>query len=136
MACLASAGHPRFAVWETELKRPGPSYTVDTLASLHAERPDDELVLVVGGDTWPEMTEWREPERLFSLAEVAVVTRPGQPSPTTAPPFPGARVTRIDGPALPISATAIREHVRRGESVRYLVPVPVAEFIARRGLYA
>lgn len=136
MACLASAGHPRFAVWETELKRPGPSYTVDTLASLLAERPDDELVLVVGDDTWPEMTEWREPERLFSLAEVAVVTRPGEPSPTTTPPFPGARVTRVAGPALPISATAIREHVRRGESVRYLVPVPVAEYIARRGLYA
>jgi nicotinate-nucleotide adenylyltransferase len=51
--------------------------------------------------------------------------------------FPGARgVARVDGPVLPISATSIREHVRRGESVRYLVPGPVAEFIARRGLYA
>jgi len=136
MACLASAGHPRFAVWDTEVQRPGPSYTVDTLARLRTERPDDELVLVVGSDTWPEMTGWREPERLFSLAEVAVVGRPGQPSPAVAPPFPGARVGRVDGPALPISATSIRESVRRGESVRYLVPVPVAEFISRRGLYA
>ena len=133
---LFRSGHPHFAVWDTELKRSGPSYTVDTLAGLRAKRPDDELVLVVGSDTWPEMTGWREPERLFSLAEVAVVGRPGQPSPAVAPPFPGARVGRVDGPALPISATSIRESVRRGESVRYLVPVPVAEFITRRGLYS
>ncbi len=136
MACLASAGHPHFAVWDTELQRRGPSYTVDTLAGLRVERPDDELVLVVGSDTWPEMTDWKQPERLFSLAEVAVVGRPGPPPPAVAPPFPGARVGRVDGPALPISATWIRELVHRGESVRYLVPGPVAEFIARRGLYA
>jgi nicotinate-nucleotide adenylyltransferase len=135
MACLASAGHPHFAVWDTELKRSGPSYTVDTLDGLRAEHPDDELVLVVGGDTWPEMTGWREPERLFSLAEVAVVGRPGQPSSAVTPPFPGARVGRVEGPALPISATSIRDLVARGESVRYLVPLAVAEFIARRGLY-
>ena len=79
----------------------------------------------------------REPERLFSLAKVAVVDRPGQPLPDPTPPFPTARgVVRVEGPSLPISATSIRERVRRGESVRYLVPVPVAEFITRRGLYA
>jgi nicotinate-nucleotide adenylyltransferase len=137
MACLASAGHPHFAVWDIELNREGPSYTVDTLAALKAERPEDELVLVVGSDTWPEMTSWREPERLFALAEVAVLDRPGQPAPDAVAPFPGALgVARVDGPALPISATAIREHVRRGDSVRYLVPSTVAEFISRRGLYS
>ena len=71
MACLAAAGHPDFTVWDTELVRTGPSYTVDTLAAVRAERPDDDLVLVVGADTWPEMTGWREPERLFSLAAEA-----------------------------------------------------------------
>jgi nicotinate-nucleotide adenylyltransferase len=137
MACLASAGHPHFAVWDIELNREGPNYTVDTLAALKAERPEDELVLVVGSDTWPEMTSWREPERLFALAEVAVLDRPGQPAPDAVAPFPGALgVARVDGPALPISATAIREHVRRGDSVRYLVPSTVAEFISRRGLYS
>jgi nicotinate-nucleotide adenylyltransferase len=136
MACLASAGHAHFVVWDTELKRSGPSYTVDTLAALRTERPDDDLVLVVGSDTWPEMTGWREPERIFSLAEVAVVGRPGQPAPDTTPPFPGARgVVRVEGPALAISATSIRERVRRGESVRYLVPDPVAEYVAKRRLY-
>ena len=136
MACLASAGHPHFVAWDTELKRPGPSYTVDTLAALRTELPDDDLVLVVGSDTWTEMTGWREPERVFSLAEVAVVNRPGQPAPDPAPPFPGARgVVHVEGPALAISATSIRERVRRGHSVRYLVPDPVAEYVAKRRLY-
>ena len=137
MACLASAGHPHFVAWDTELKRPGPSYTVDTLAALRTELPDDDLVLVVGSDTWTEMTGWRDPERVFSLAEVAVVSRPGQPAPDPAPLFPGARgVVHVEGPALDISATSIRERVRRGQSVRYLVPDPVAEYVAKRGLYA
>ena len=137
MACLASAGHPHFTVWDTEVKRPGPSYTVDTLTTLRAERPSDELVLLVGSDTWPEMTGWHEPERLFALAEVAVVDRPGHPTPNVVAPFSGGRgVSRVEGPALPISATSIREHLRRGGSARYLVPGTVAEFISRRGLYS
>ncbi len=137
MVCLASVGHPHFVVWDTEVKRPGPSYTVDTLAALRAERPDDQLVLVVGSDTWPEMTGWREPERLFALAEVAVVDRPGQPARALASPFPSARgVARVQGPGLAVSATSVRERVRRGESVRYLVPDAVAEYIAKKGLYA
>jgi nicotinate-nucleotide adenylyltransferase len=137
MVCLATASHPHFVVWDTEVKRPGPSYTVDTLATLRAERPVDELVLVVGSDTWPEMTGWREPERLFELAEVAVVDRPGQLARDLAPPFPSARGTaRVEGPGLDVSATSIRERVRRGESVRYLVPDAVAEYVAKKGLYA
>jgi len=137
MACLACAGHAHFVAWDTELTRSGPSYTVDTLAALRTERPDDDFVLVVGSDTWPEMTGWREPERILSLAEVAVVGRPGRPAPDPTPPFPGARgVVRVEGPALAISATSIRERVRRGESVRYLVPDPVAEYVAKRRLYA
>jgi nicotinate-nucleotide adenylyltransferase len=120
------------------VERPGPSFTVDTLAAVQAERPGDELVLLVGSDTWPEMTRWHEPERLFSLAEVAVVDRPGEPAPdVVAPPFPSVRgVVRVEGPGLDVSATAVRERVRQGQSVRYLVPVAVAEFIDRRSLYS
>ena len=137
MACLASGPHPGFEVWDTELERDGPSYTVDTLSVLRAERPDDVLVLVVGSDTWPEMPGWREPERLFALAEVAVLDRPGEPTPSLVAPFPEARgVSRVEGPTLPISATMVRGRLREGRSVRYLVPGPVAAYIAKRGLYA
>ena len=137
MAELASSSHPAFEAWDLELRREGPSYTVDTLETLRAERPGDDLVLVVGSDTWPEMTGWREPERLFALAEVAVLDRPGQPAPEVAPPFRSSRgASRVEGPTLPISATMIRERLKAGESVRYLVPGEVLGFIAERELYS
>jgi nicotinate-nucleotide adenylyltransferase len=139
MACLATAGHRQFVVWSTELERPGTSYTVDTVASLRAERPADELILVVGSDTWPEIGGWREPERLLSLVEVAVVGRPGPARGSGLDPilsFPSARgVSRVEGLGFPISATLVRERVRRGESVRYLVPGAVEDYIDKRGLY-
>ena len=136
MARLATSSHPRFEAWDAELRRPGPSYTVETVAALLSERPSDSFVLVVGADTWPEMMAWREPQRLLSLVEVAVVDRPGYPGPDPATTFPGALgVTRVEGPALPISATTIRELARRGRSVRYLVPDAVAEYILTRRLY-
>jgi len=134
MVCLATAGHPCFLAWDTEVRRPGPSYTVDTVAALRAEHPEDAFVMIVGSDTWPEMATWRDPERLFRLCAVAVVDRPGEdPRPPLAE---GRAVTRVSGPGLPISASAVRERVRRGESVRYLVPDAVSEYIAKRGLYA
>ena len=136
MARLATASHPRFEAWDAELRRPGPSYTVETVAALLSERPSDSFVLVVGADTWPEMTTWREPQRLLSLVEVAVVDRPGYDGPAPGVPFPGARgVTRVLGPSLPISATTIRELARQGRSVRFLVPDAVADYILERRLY-
>ena len=136
MARLATAAHPRFEAWDTELRRPGPSYTVETVSSLLSERPSDSFVLVVGADTWPEMTTWREPERLLSLVEVVVVDRPGHPGELPRSPFPGARgVRRAEGPSLPISATAIRERAGRQLSVRFLVPDAVADYIVARRLY-
>lgn len=136
MTRLAIGSHPCFQAWDAELRRAGPSYTVDTVAALVAERPGDAFFLVVGTDTWPEMRQWREPERLFALVEVAVAERPGSLGAALEPPFPGARpVHRVLGPTLPISATAVRERVRRGQSIRYLVPDPVAEYISSRRLY-
>ena len=136
MARLATEPYPAFEAWDTELRRPGPSYTVETVSTLVSERPSDSFVLVVGADTWPEMTSWREPQRLLSLVEVAVVDRPGYRGPDPALPFPGARgVTRVTGPSLPISATTIRELAGQGRSVRYLVPDAVADYILERRLY-
>jgi nicotinate-nucleotide adenylyltransferase len=136
MVRLATAPHPRFEAWDAELRRPGPSYTVETVARLVAERPSDTFLLLVGADTWPEMTTWREPERLLGLVEVGVVDRPGFGGPDPDPPFPSARgVLRVAGPSLPISATAVRERVGRGLSVRFLVPDAVADYIAARRLY-
>jgi nicotinate-nucleotide adenylyltransferase len=133
MVALAAAAHPAFEASDCELLRDGPSFTVDTVEWLRAQQPAVELVVIVGSDTFPEMQTWKDPERLFALCSVAVVSRPGcAPGPRAEQ---AARVTRVAGPGLPISASDIRQRVREGLSVRYLVPDGVAEHIAKRGLY-
>jgi nicotinate-nucleotide adenylyltransferase len=133
MVCLATDGHPRFVPSDVELAREGPSYTVETLDALRAARPEDELVLIVGSDTFPEMKTWRDPEGIFARATIAVVTRPGGAPAAPLPEQPKVRC--VDGAGLLVSSTAIRLLVAAGRSVRYLVPEPVADYIAKRGLY-
>lgn len=149
MVALATALHPRFVPDDLELRREGPSYTVDTIARLRDERPGDDVVLIVGSDTYPELSTWKEHERLFRMCTVAVVTRPDDGRPGCAPPEDAAtsfkeparidsaraEVRRVAGAGLAVSATDIRRRVREGLSIRYLVPETVADYIAKRGLY-
>lgn len=141
MVALATSGHPQFDVSDVELEREGPSFTVDTLKALQDAHTEDRLVLIVGSDTLPEMGSWKDPELLQSRCTIAVVGRPPleeQPKGAAhgAQPAPvELAVTRVDGPQLPLSATAIRRQVREGRSIRYLVPEAVAEYIQKRGLY-
>lgn len=132
MVALATADNPCFVASDIELQRAGTSYTVDTLAALSEAQPGRELVLIVGSDTLPELASWREHRRIFSLCSLAVVERPGQPE---RPAPAEARVTRVRADGLAISATDLRQRVRDGASIRYLVPQPVAEYIRKRGLY-
>jgi nicotinate-nucleotide adenylyltransferase len=129
MVVLATAGNARFGVSDLELEREGPSYTVDTLRALRDKRPDAELVLIVGSDTYPEMNTWRDHETVFSLATVAVVGRPGAALPE------GERAVAVEGAGLPISSTEIRRRVAERRSIRYLVADAVADYIEKRGLY-
>jgi nicotinate-nucleotide adenylyltransferase len=134
MVALATALHPRFVADDLELQREGPSFTVDTIARLREDRPDDEVVLVIGSDTLPELASWKDHERLLRMCSVAVVTRPedGRAEDAEAK-APGVR--RVAGPGLPVSASEIRRRVKEGRSIRYLVPDLVADYIAKRGLY-
>ncbi|HEY7409487.1 MAG TPA: nicotinate-nucleotide adenylyltransferase [Vicinamibacteria bacterium] len=133
MVALATAAHPAFHPSDVEL-RDGASYTVDTLAALDAARPGDALFLIVGSDTYAEMTTWREHERVFSLCQVAVVARPGAEA-TPAAAGQGRRVHVVPGDGLPVSATDVRRRLREGRSVRYLVPEAVDDYIRKRRLY-
>ena len=136
MVRLATTPYAAFEAWDHELRREGPSYTIDTVEALVAASPVDSFVLVVGSDTWPEIPSWREPERPLALVEVAVVDRPGHAQAQPVPPFPGARgARRVGGPGLPLSASAIREQARAGRSVRFLVPDAVLDYIGSRRLY-
>ncbi|HET7292587.1 MAG TPA: nicotinate-nucleotide adenylyltransferase [Vicinamibacteria bacterium] len=130
MVALATAGHSAFYPSDAELEREGPSYTVDTLRAWRALRPQDELVLVVGSDAFLEMGTWREAEALFTLCTVAVVARPGE----ALPPGPGPSVA-VSGPGLQVSSSEVRRLLAAGQSVRYLVPEAVADYIEKRGLY-
>jgi nicotinate-nucleotide adenylyltransferase len=132
MVALATALHPRFVADDLELQREGPSYTVDTIARLRDERPGDEVVLVVGSDTLPELATWKDHERLLRMCTVAVVTRPEDGRPEGTGPD---GVRHVPGPGLAVSATEIRRRVKEGHSIRYLVPETVADYIAKRGLY-
>src|SRR5262249_25952363 len=137
MVALATSLHPGFVASDLELRRDGPSYTVDTLRALRELQPEDSLYLIVGSDTFPEMATWREPEALRKLCTVAVVSRPGADEPALpAEALRAGTAVRVSGPGLPISATTVRERVRGKQSVRYLVPGAVADYVAKRGLYA
>lgn len=132
MVRAATAGDERFEVDELELRREGPSYTVDTLRELRERDPGAALFFLLGADQFRGFAEWREPEEIARLARLVVLSRSGQES--VAPPIDAPRhelgVTRID-----VSATEIRRRVAAGEPIRYLVPPAVEAIIQREGLY-
>jgi nicotinate-nucleotide adenylyltransferase len=125
----AVAGDARFEVDDLELRREGPSWTVDTLRALGAARPDAELFLLMGADQYAELDTWREPDEIRRLARIAVLARAGTEVPAGADRA-AVNVTRID-----ITSTEIRRRVAAGLPIRFLVPAPVEALIARHGLY-
>ena len=128
MAELAVAGEAGIEVDRIEVERVGPSYTVDTLAAFHGRWPGAELTLLIGADAAAEFPAWRSADRIRELTKVVVFTRAG-----SAPPAIGLPVAEI--PAVEISSTDIRARVRAGQSIRYLVPESVAQYIAANRLY-
>ena len=138
MVELAIADNPAFELSRVEVDRPGPSYTVDTVERLAAD--GDRLTVILSAETFAELPTWHEPERLFEAARVAVAPRWGYPAPDPgwlAAAFPGRedRVSYLEGPRLGVSSTALRARVAAGRSIRYLVPAPVAAYIAANNLY-
>ena len=138
MARLAFSGVPRAVVDDRELRRSGPTYTIDTLRELHAASPDATLLLVVGADQAEALQSWRESGEIVRLATIAVAAR-ARPDPD-APPFdasrlPGGHWTSVELPSMPVSATQIRALVAAGQGIGHLVPPGVASYIARNHLY-
>jgi len=139
MVRLAIAGHPKFAVSDLELRRSGPSYTVDTLDALRI--PREELFLIVGSETFLDLLTWRTPRRIAELAQIVVVPRAG-----SAFDRESAAVRKVvheirDEPlivraiSLPISASDLRRRVREGRSIAYRLPEAVAAYIQAKRLY-
>lgn len=156
MVKLAAAGNPHFRVSTVELERRGPSYTVDTLRSLRLRlAPATRLVLLLGLDAFREIGTWKDYRRLFTLADLAVWTRPPGVVRAARALLPvaarrdfcyakdqrtlihqtGTRIHFLTVTALDISASDIRRRLRRGQSVRYLLAPPVERYLSREGLY-
>ena len=138
MAREAFGAVPCAVVDDRELRRAGPTYTIDTLRQLHAERPGAELLLVIGADQAEALHGWRESGEILRLATIAVAAR-ARPDPD-APPFdtaglPGARVATVELPPMPVSATQVRALAAAGQGISHLVPPGVARYIARHHLY-
>jgi nicotinate-nucleotide adenylyltransferase len=139
MLQLAVAGNPAFRVEEVEKDRAGPSYTADTLDELATKHPGHEWALLVGSDTLRDLPGWHEPRRIVARAEVLVMARPGAAVVPLAELREklGAevRVTVAAMPLVDISSTEVRERLRTGRSVRYLVPRAVEMYAGEKGLY-
>ncbi len=145
MCRLATAGDPRVDVCTLELQRPGPSYTVDTLRSIHASDPDAELTLIVGADVARTLGSWREPREILRLARLAVAERDGMGraellhtlAPLDPDAFPGGEgpTVFLRMPPYEVSSSMVRQRVAEGAPIDELVDAEVAAYIAHNQLY-
>jgi len=143
MLQLALGGHQTSQVSTLEIDRGGVSYTVDTLAALHAQLPHTELFLLMGGDSLADLPHWRAPQRICELAIPVVVRRAGTPEPDIdllGPLVNSRRLDRIrqaqvEMPVIDLSSTDLRRRVARGQSIRFRTPRAVEMYIRTHGLY-
>jgi nicotinate-nucleotide adenylyltransferase len=137
MTVIATASNPLFSVSRMEVDRDGPTYTIDTLRSLKAERgPETELLFITGADAMLEILDWKQPDELFELARFIAATRPGYDvSSFDARTATQLGVTVMNVPALAISSTDIRSRVGDARPIRYLVPEGVKSYIEKARLY-
>lgn len=131
MIKLAVGGREKIEISEIEFDRPGPSYTVDTLAELHKKYPGDEFYFLIGADNIPELESWHRPEKIMEMVKVVAACRPGF---STAEKYSDI-IESFDMTPVNISSTMIREKVRSGQSISGLLPVDVEEYILKRNLY-
>jgi nicotinate-nucleotide adenylyltransferase len=139
MTRLATADEERFDVSDLELRRSGASFTSDTLRELRALYPHGELFLILGWDAARLFSSWHEPDQVCAMATIVVVARPGSGSPEASE----LEEAGLGGPDTilclehtpNVSASAIREDVKRGRSIAGKVPPAVENYIASHNLY-
>lgn len=136
MLRLLIAGEPRWTIDERELRRAGPTYTIDSVRAMQAEAPDAHWTLVIGQDQYGRFDTWRDWRELLERLTLAVAARAGEP-PTPPPALQSLphRLIVLEMPRLDIAASDIRTRCAAGEPVHALVGEPIAGYIARHGLY-
>lgn len=132
MVRLGIGDNPKIEASNVEFHLPIPSYTVDTLAHLKEKYPGKEFALIMGGDNIATLNQWKNYEVLLENYDIYVYRRPGAP----AGPFDEhPRVRFFDAPLMDISATYIRDCLKKGHSARYLLPDAVWEYLEQTNLY-
>jgi nicotinate-nucleotide adenylyltransferase len=140
MTELAIADNGSFEVSRGDVDRPGPHYTVDLIAIIAAQLPRDaEIFFLMGFDSLRDLPKWRDPDKLIRIARLVALTRPDVPIDWDAleAALPGVRerVRLLDMPELEIASRDLRERVRTGRSIRYMVTDAVGAYIEEQGLY-
>lgn len=129
---LALAGRAEFEICESELRRGGISFTIDTVKKFAAEYSSARLTCLLGADHLETLPQWKEAEALAEKVNFAVIPRPGQRWKAPAEGFP---CRRLRGWPIEVSSSSIRERIRSGRPVDWLLPAAVAETIRRERLY-
>ncbi|MFW6221702.1 MAG: nicotinate (nicotinamide) nucleotide adenylyltransferase [Fibrobacterota bacterium] len=134
MLRLACTNDQSFRIWEGELQREGPSYTVDTLSILRRSYPETRFYFIIGTDNLMELPSWHRYNDIISQVTLAVADRPGHSFEIPEQLRP-AKIVRFSSPYWGVSSTEIRRLRLQGFSCRYLIPEPVRTFIDTEGLY-
>jgi len=135
MLQLAVEDNPYFEVSPLELERAESSYTCYTINYLKKIYPEDEFFLIIGSDSFNELDTWKSYAEILETVHIAVMKRPGDPHLRDDLARISGGLTIIDNPEIEISSRMIREKVKLGKSIRYLVPEPVSKYIYTWGLY-
>ncbi|MFM8770255.1 MAG: nicotinate-nucleotide adenylyltransferase [Rubrivivax sp.] len=136
MVRLLIAGEPRFHLDERELDRPGATYTVDTVREFRLQQPQADLFLILGQDQYGRLDTWRDWQGLMAEVTLAVAARDGQqPGPPAALAAHPHRLEVLPLADMPVSSSALREALARGDDVSPVVGPAVAGYIARHHLY-
>lgn len=139
MAQLATISNPHFEVSDLEIKRPGTTYTVDTMREMKKLYPDAHLYFITGADAVFEIIGWKNSAELADLVTFIATTRPGydleRAKQRHRDSLINFEIAWIEVPALSVSSTDLRARLREGRSVRYLIPRPVLGYIRKTGLY-
>ena len=133
MTVIATASNPRFWVSRVDIDRAGPTYTIDTIRDIGAQRPGAELYFITGADALAQILSWKDAADALKLAKFVGVTRPGYD--LSDEHLPRDSVTLVDVPAMAISSSDCRARVAAGKSVWYLVPDGVVQYISKHHLY-
>lgn len=128
---LAILDEPRLRASNIEFSLPRPSFTIDTLTYLSEKFPTQEFCIIMGSDSFQNITRWRNYEQILKNYPIYIYERPGHPVTDTF----GAEVKVLKAPLLDISATEVRKWIREGKSIRYMVPDNVVAYIAENNYY-